>query len=190
MPLRRGRREKLIARAATRRQGCGNARRRESAAMLLIRVSFVLLAALILPTSAFADLRSPVLGETTLLSRLAPATRTYEPSIATDGNTTFVVYSEAEGGVTLHRIAASGTEIGAPRELQSPGTASVGQAKIAIAGENVYVAWAQGSFGTPQTHVVVAASHDGGRSFDRAVLAGHLTGEGAWDPVLGADGDN
>ncbi len=158
--------------------------------MLLIRVSCVLLATLLLPASAFADLRSPVLGETSLLSRLIPPTRTYAPAIATDGNTTFVVYDEADGGVTLHRIAASGTELGAPRELQAPGTASLDGARVIVSGEDVYVAWAQVAYATREQHIVVAASHDGGRNFDRAVMAGGLTGEGAWDPMLAADGQN
>jgi hypothetical protein len=158
--------------------------------MLLIRVSLALLAALILPASALADLRSPTLGETTTLSDM-PASRTWWPSIASDGNTTFVAYGEERGGVTVHRISATGTEIGAALALQSPGTVSVDEPQIVVSGENVYVAWIQGSYWTPETHAVVATSYDGGRTFKQAVMAGPRTsGGGAWDLKLAADGDN
>ena len=159
--------------------------------MLLFRVTLALAAVLILPATALADLRSPVLGETSVLSTLTPQSRTYPPAIATDGNTTYVAYMEERTGITFHRITAAGTEIGAPRELQSPGTASTEYPQIVVSGENVYVAWIQGSYTTPEKHAVVAASHDGGRTFEQAVMAGtHTTGGGAFDLRLGADGDN
>src|SRR3954468_23980120 len=128
------------ARTATCRQGHGNRVRRESAAMLLIRVSLALLAFLVLPATAFADLRSPVLGDTTTLSFLAPQSRTYPPTMASDGNTTFVAYGEEWGGVTFHRISATGTEIGGGQQLQSLGTMSVASARIAVHRQNVYAA--------------------------------------------------
>ena len=37
---------------------------------------------------------------------------------------------------------------------------------------------------------MVATSRDGGRTFSQAVMAGHVTGGGAWDLELGADGEN
>jgi hypothetical protein len=158
--------------------------------MLLIRLSFVLLATLLIPASAFADVRSPVLGETTTLSDM-PASTTWWPAIASDGNTTFVAYMEERSGITVHRISATGTEIGGSLPLQSPGTVSVEDPRIAVAGENVYVAWIQGSFWTPEKHPVVATSYDGGRTFKQAVMAGpHTSGGGAWDLALAADGDN
>ena len=158
--------------------------------MLLIRLSLVLLATLLIPASAFADVRSPVLGETTTLSDM-PASTTWWPAIASDGNTTFVAYMEERSGITVHRISATGTEIGASLPLQSPGTVSVEDPRIAVSGENVYVAWIQGSFWTPEKHAVVATSYDGGRTFKQAVMAGpHTSGGGAWDLSLAADGDN
>ena len=159
--------------------------------MLLIRVSLVVLATLLVPASALADLRSPVLGETTTLSPPAPQSRTYPPSIASDGNTTFVAYAEEWGGITLQRISATGTEIGSWQWLQSGGTVSTDDPQVAVSGENVYVAWIQGSYWTPEKHAVVASSHNGGRTFSQAVMAGPRTsGGGAWDVELAADGDN
>src|SRR4051812_35887439 len=158
--------------------------------MLLIRVALAFLALLALPAAASADLRSPVLGETTRLSSLAPESRTYPPAIASDGNTTYVAYMEEQGGIMFHRISATGTEIGPEQSLQSPGTASTEYPRIAVSGNNVYVAWIQASFFTSQLHALVATSRDGGRTFTQAVMAGHLTGGGAWDLALGADGEN
>ena len=120
-----------------------------------------------------------------------PASTTWWPAIASDGNTTFVAYMEERSGITVHRISATGTEIGASLPLQSPGTVSVEDPRIAVSGENVYVAWIQGSFWTPEKHAVVATSYDGGRTFKQAVMAGpHTSGGGAWDLALAADGDN
>ena len=79
---------------------------------------------------------------------------------------------EERGGITFHRITATGTEIGAPQELQSPGTASTEYPQLVVSGENVYVAWIQGSLHAPEMHAVVATSHDGGRTFEQAVTAG------------------
>ena len=149
------------------------------------------LATLLFPASSIAVLRWPVLGETTTLSPLAPESRTYPPSIASDGNTTFVAYAEEWGGVTLQRISATGTEIGSWQWLQGRGTVSTEDPDVAASGENVYVAWIQGSYWTPEKHAVVASSHDGGRTFSQAVMGGpRTTGGGAWDVRLAADGDN
>src|SRR4051812_10573165 len=158
--------------------------------MHLLRVALVLLATFLLPATALADLRSPVIGDAQLLSPKIPQSRTYAPAIASDGNTTFVAYAEETGGVAVHRITATGTELGAQNFLQSPGTVSTENPKIAISGENVYVGWVQASFFTSQLHAVVAASHDGGKTFGQAVMAGRLTGNGAYDLQLAADGDN
>lgn len=152
----------------------------------------VLLAALfalsLLPATASADLRSPVMGETSLLSQL-PSSRTYRPAIASSGNTTFVVYGEQATGVTVHRITATGTEIGLPKTLQEPSTLATEDAQVAVSGDDVYVAWLQGAASLSERHAVVAASHDGGRTWGRPVLAGRPTGRGAWDLRLAADGD-
>jgi hypothetical protein len=158
--------------------------------MHLIRVAVVLLATLILPATALADLRTPVLGDTTLLSPKIPQSLTWPPAIASDGNTTFVAYGEEKGGVAVHRISATGTDISTQHFLQAPGTASESNPQVAVSGENVYVAWTQVSYFVHEAHVVVAASHDGGRTFATPVQAGRLTGNGAWDVQLAADGDN
>lgn len=148
-----------------------------------------LLALALIPATASADLRSPALGEASLLSD-TPASRTWAPAIATDGNTTFVVYLEERQGVSVNRISATGTEIGGSHGLQGPGTVSVEDPKIAVDGDDVYVGWIQGSFWQSERHAVVAASHDGGRTFAPPVRAGRPTGHGAWDLELAADGDN
>ena len=160
--------------------------------MLLIRVALAFLA---LSDIACRGLRPTCVRPSWARRRGCPrwrrCRRTYPPSIASDGNTTYVAYMEERAGIMFHRISATGTEIGAPQQLQSPGTASTEYPKIAVSGENVYVAWIQGSFFTPQMHAVVATSHDGGRTFSQAVMAGHApTGGGACDLALGADGDN
>ena len=87
------------------------------------RLVLALVFALLLPATASADLRSPVVGDTSLLSEV-PESRTWEPTIATDGNRTFVAYTEQRTGATVHAIGASGTEVGAARALQDWGTTS------------------------------------------------------------------
>ena len=61
---------------------------------------------------------------------------------------------------------------------------------MASSGNHVYVAWLQAAYGINEEHVVVAASHDGGRTFSQPVMAGRPTGHGAWDVSLAADGEN
>src|SRR4051812_43806669 len=113
-------------------------------------------AALLTPAAASADLRSPVLGEASTLSPLAPRSFTHPAAIASDGNTTFVAYREELGGAVVHRISATGTEIGAPQRLQGGGTESFEGPLLAVSGQDVYVAWIEGSDATPEKHAVVA----------------------------------
>jgi len=153
------------------------------------RVLVALSVALIVPATASAAGRSPVLGDTTTLSSSAPVSQTGAPSVASDGNTTFVVYSERLSGITLHRITASGTEIGAPRQLQQAGSGSLGAAKVAVDGQDVYVAWLQSSIFDYHAHAVVTASHDGGQTFAAPVRAGKPIESDVWDVQLAADGD-
>ncbi|MDA0167841.1 PKD domain-containing protein [Solirubrobacter taibaiensis] len=148
-----------------------------------------LLFAALVPATASADLRVPDVGATTLLSDV-PQSRTWEPSIATDGNRTFVAYIEERMGVTVHPVHAAGSEVHAGRALQEWGTRSVEGPEVVVSGQHVYVAWIQGSSALSERHAVVAASHDGGRTWERPVRAGRPTGLGAWDLQLAADGDN
>ena len=85
--------------------------------MHLLRVTFALLAFGLLLATASADLRSPVLGETSLLSSV-PVSRTWQPAIATDGNTTYVAYMEERTGMTVNRISATGTEAAGRRRCR------------------------------------------------------------------------
>ena len=70
------------------------------------------------------------------------------------------------------------------------GTVSTDLPQIAVAGNDVHVAWIEKSYGISELHAVVATSHDGGRTFESPVVAGRPTGYGAWDLELAADGAN
>ncbi len=156
---------------------------------LALTVAAALLSLLGAAATASADLRIPTLGEATTLSTL-PDSTAWGASINTDGNTTFVAFAESAAGVMLQRIGATGTDFPAQQRLQAPGTSSIGSPRVAVSGENVYVAWLQASVFRPDTHAVVATSRDGGRSFSAPVAAGRPTGHGAWDVSVAADGDN
>ena len=69
----------------------------------------------------------------------------------------------------FQRIAATGTEIGAPRQLQAPGTASIGDPQVAVVRRQRLRRLDPGLVrASPEAHAVVAASHDGGRTFEPA----------------------
>src|SRR3712207_1406085 len=156
---------------------------------LLLALAATLLSLLGVAAPASADLRIPTLGEATTISTM-PDSRSFGGTIATDGNTTFVAYSEERGGIMLQRITSAGTEFGSNDTLQSPGTRSVGSPRVAVSGNNVYVAWLQYTAFQYEEHVVVATSRDGGRTFKPSVVAGQPTGHGAWDMAMDADGGN
>jgi len=152
-------------------------------------VAAALLSLLAAATTASADLRIPTLGEATTLSQI-PGSTSYGAAVSSDGNTTFVAFSESEAGILFQRIGAAGTELSPQEPLQRPGTSSIGAPRVASSGNHVYVAWLQAAYGINEEHVVVAASHDGGRTFAAPVMAGRPTGHGAWDVSLAADGEN
>jgi hypothetical protein len=154
---------------------------------MFARVLLACLAALVIPATASADPLSPVLGETSWLSQKFPVSQNWAPAVASDGNTTFVAYSDELAGITFHRIAASGTEIGFGRQLQGPGTASVSNPKVASSGANVYVAWIQ--YSGRHRRATVAASHDGGVSFSAPQEVGRVIDSDVWDLQLAVDGD-
>ena len=152
-------------------------------------VAAALLSLLAAATTASADLRIPTLGEATTLSQL-PESVSWGSAMASDGNATFVAFSESEAGIMFQRIGAAGTEFSSQLKLQGQGTASIGAPVIATSGDHVYVAWLQAAYGVNEDHVALAASHDGGRTFSMPVLAGRPTGHGAWDVSIAADGEN
>ena len=138
--------------------------------------------------TASADLRIPTLGEATKLTT-TPESTSYGAAVSSDGNATFVAYSETRGGIMFRRIGSAGTDIGEEFQLQSPGTGSIGAPQVVSTGDHVYVAWVgYSSFG--EDYVAVAASDNGGRTFKPAVRASKPTGHGVWDAALAADGDN
>ena len=156
---------------------------------LALAVAATLLSLLGVAAMASADLRIPTLGEATTLSQI-PESVSWGSATASDGNETFVAFSESEAGILFQRIGAAGTEFSSQLKLQMPGTASIGAPAIATSGDRVYVAWLQAAYGMNEDHVVLAASHDGGRTFSTPVLAGRPTGHGAWDLSIDADGEN
>ena len=156
---------------------------------LALAVAAALIALLGVAATASADLRIPTLGEATTLSTL-PESVSWGSATSSDGNATFVAFSESATGIMFQRIGAAGTEFSSLESLQSPGTASIGAPRVAVSGDTVHVAWIQESFFTREDHVAIATSRNGGRSFSPPVIASKPTGHGAWDLALAADGDN
>src|SRR5690349_10131976 len=111
---------------------------------LALAVAATLLSLLGVAATASADLRIPTLGEATTLSQL-PDSVSWGSAMASDGNATFVAFSESAGGIMFQRIGASGTEFSSQLVLQAPSTSSVGSPVIAVTGSTVHVAWLQAS---------------------------------------------
>ena len=159
---------------------------------LLPRIALVVAAALCsllgVAATASADLRIPTLGEATTLST-EPDSVSWGAAMASDGNATFVAFSESARG-----SCSSGS---APPAPSSPRRSAAGAGDVLDrraarrgVGNNVYVAWLQVAFFTRETHIAVATSRDGGRNFATPVVASKPTGHGAWDVSIAADGDN
>ena len=121
-----------------------------------------------------------------------PDSVSWGAAIASDGNTTFVAFSESEARDHVpadrrrrhrDRLAAAAAVAGHRRRSEHPRSRS--------RASNVYVAWIQGSYSRREKHAVVAASHDGGRTFAQAVMAGRADGRRRLGPPSSAaDGDN
>ena len=137
---------------------------------LALAVAAALISLLGVAATASADLRIPTLGEATTLSTL-PESVSWGSATSSDGNATFVAFSESEAGIMFQRIGAAGTEFSSLDTLQSPGTASIGAPRVAVSGDTVHVAWIQESFFTREDHVAIATSRNGGRSFSPPVIA-------------------
>lgn len=133
------------------------------------------------PATARADLRSPVFGETLLLSDV-PNSRSYVHDAATDGKITIVTWAEDRGGVSVHRLGANGSDLGTARVLQGLNTISTSDPRVAISGSEAHVVWAQPG------KVMVASSHDGGLSWSEPRVAG--TSGYVADPRIAVDGQN
>src|SRR4029079_12897504 len=100
---------------------------------LALAVAATLLSLLGVAATASADLRIPTLGEATTLTQI-PESVSWGSATASDGNATFVAFSESEAGSLFQRIGSPGTEFSSQLKLQMPGTASIGAPAIATSG--------------------------------------------------------
>jgi hypothetical protein len=75
---------------------------------------------------------------------------------------------------------------------QDPRTGRSGQAPSVVTGDNVYVAWWNGTAGQPdiQTDVMFRASTDGGETFGDRINLSNTTDADSWRVELHGEGDN
>jgi hypothetical protein len=73
-----------------------------------------------------------------------------------------------------------------------PRTGRSGQAPSVVTGENVYVAWWNGTAGEPdiQTDVMFRASTDGGQTFGDRINLSNSSDADSWRVEIAAEGDN
>jgi hypothetical protein len=73
-----------------------------------------------------------------------------------------------------------------------PRTGRTGQAPSVVTGDNVYIAWWNGTAGEPdiQTDVMFRASTDGGETFSDKINLSNTTDSDSWRVEIAAEGEN
>jgi hypothetical protein len=99
-------------------------------------------------------------------------------AIATFSTTTIIIIQSAYA-----------VDFGFP--LSEPRTGRTGQAPSVVTGDNVYVAWWNGTAGEPevQTDVMFRASNDGGATFGDRINLSNTTDADSWRVEIAGEGD-
>ena len=131
-------------------------------------VAAALLSLLAAATTASADLRIPTLGEATTLSTI-PDSTSWGSAIGSDGNTTFVAFSESEAGSCSSASGRPAPSSPPAARCRAGHRLDRRAARSRAPATHVYVAWLQAAYGTREVHAAIATSHDGGRTFSTPV---------------------
>lgn len=152
--------------------------------LVLAAAAALLIAMLVAPAASHAVQLVP--GDVLRMDE-REAIDTYYPVSDSDGQTTVVAWREG-WHIAVGRVDPAGGEPLAPTRFIYPGRVSAAeQPDVAVSGQDVYVTYME--TGDGRGRVVVAASHDGGRSFSEPKAVAAPTRAAIWEPRISADGD-